>query len=66
VFFLLAEHTWDFKSNYAVIFLGGMGPGTRGFMQTRQSKLLLCKSLVLTVPLFVHSLFIHYQKTLLI
>jgi len=46
----LAEHTWDFKSNYAVVFLGGMGPGTRGFMQTRQSKLLLCMCLVMRVP----------------
>lgn len=46
----LAKHRWDFKSNYAVVFLGGMGSGTRGFMQTRQSKLLLCMCLVLTVP----------------
>lgn len=47
---LLDKHTWEFKSNYAVVFLGGMGPGTRGFMQTRQSKLLLCMCLILTVP----------------
>jgi hypothetical protein len=46
---LLDKHTWDFKSNYAVVFLGGLGLGTRGFMQTRQSKLLLCMCLVLTV-----------------
>lgn len=47
---LLAEHTGDFKSNYAVVFLGSMGPGTRGFMKTRQSKLLLYMYLVLTMP----------------
>jgi hypothetical protein len=31
---LLAEHTQDFKSNYAVVLPGVMGPGSRGFTQT--------------------------------
>jgi len=26
---LLDKHIWEFKSNHAVVFLGGMGPGTR-------------------------------------